>query len=102
MRVCRVVGRYIDRKTPYGLNIPSHAGMSLRPQGNPNMAEQTVILRLPELCKRVGLGRSTLYALVQRGQFPRPIPLSQRTVGWSAAEVEQWIAERIAQREGAK
>jgi prophage regulatory protein len=66
------------------------------------MAEQTIILRLPEVRKRVGLGRSSVYALIQRGEFPRPIRLSQRAVGWCAAEVEQWIAERAAQREGVK
>jgi prophage regulatory protein len=98
MRVFRMVGRYVDRKAPYGPNIQSHAGMSLRLQGEPSMAEQTVILRLPELCKRVGLGRSSVYSLIQRGQFPRPIPLSARAVGWSQAEVEQWIAERAAER----
>jgi prophage regulatory protein len=66
------------------------------------MAEQTVILRLPELRKRIGLGRSSIYALIQRGQFPHPIRLSTRAVGWSQAEVEQWIAERAAQREAGK
>jgi prophage regulatory protein len=66
------------------------------------MAEQTVILRLPELRKRIGLGRSSIYALIQRGQFPHPIRLSARAVGWSAAEIEQWIAERAAQRGDAK
>jgi prophage regulatory protein len=66
------------------------------------MAEQTVILRLPALCDRVGLGRSTVYALMQRGQFPHPIRLSARAVGWRESEIEQWIAERTAQRGGAK
>jgi prophage regulatory protein len=60
--------------------------------------EQTVILRLPELRKRIGLSRSSVYSLVRQGRFPRPIPLSARAVGWSQAEVEQWIAERAAER----
>jgi prophage regulatory protein len=60
--------------------------------------QTTTILRLPELRKRIGLGRSSIYALVKRGQFPRPIHLSARAVGWSQAEVEQWIAERAAER----
>jgi prophage regulatory protein len=60
--------------------------------------QTTVILRLPELRKRIGLGRSSVYALVKRGEFPRPIPLSRRAVGWSLAEVEQWLAERAAKR----
>jgi prophage regulatory protein len=62
------------------------------------MAEQTVILRLPELRKRIGLGRSSIYALVKQGSFPRPVRLSQRAVGWVAAEIEAWLAERAAKR----
>ncbi len=64
------------------------------------MAEQTVILRLPELCKRVGLCRSSVYALVRSGQFPRPIPLTARAVGWRDAEVEGWLQSRAAQPGG--
>jgi prophage regulatory protein len=92
-----MAGRYIDRKTPYGINIQSHAGVSLRPQGSLNMAEQTVILRLPDLCKRIGLGRSSIYALMKRGQFPRPIRLSERAVGWRDADIEAWLQSRAAQ-----
>jgi prophage regulatory protein len=64
--------------------------------------EQTVIIRLPELRKRIGLGRSSIYALVKQGSFPRPIRLSRRAVGWSLAEVEAWLQSRAAQREGVK
>jgi len=60
--------------------------------------EQTVILRLPELRKRIGLGRSSIYALVKQGRFPRPVHLSSRTVGWIESEVEQWLAGRAAER----
>jgi prophage regulatory protein len=60
--------------------------------------EQTVILRLPEVRKRIGLGRSSIYQLVRQGRFPRPVHLSSRTVGWIESEVEQWIAERAAKR----
>jgi len=44
--------------------------------------------------------RSTLYAKVAEGEFPTPIKLGQRSVGWSAAEVEAWIDSRISQRGG--
>jgi prophage regulatory protein len=60
--------------------------------------EQTVILRLPELRRRVGLGRSSIYQLVRQGRFPPPVRLSSRTVGWIDSEVEQWLAERAAER----
>lgn len=56
------------------------------------------ILRLPEVINRTGIPRSTLYAKVAEGQFPIPIKLSQRSVGWSTAAIDSWIEERIAKR----
>jgi prophage regulatory protein len=36
--------------------------------------------------------------MIQCGQFPRPIPLTARAVGWLQSDIEQWIAERAAKR----
>jgi prophage regulatory protein len=70
--------------------------------GVTRMAAQTqnapTILRRKQVEARTGLSRSTLYSMTQRGQFPRPIPLSVRTVGWLESEIEQWIAGRAAER----
>jgi prophage regulatory protein len=60
--------------------------------------EQTIILRLPEVRKRIGLGRSSIYSLVRQGNFPPPVRLSARAVGWREIEIERWIAERAAAR----
>jgi len=57
------------------------------------------ILRLPEVINRTGVPRSTLYAKVAEGEFPTPIKLGQRSIGWSAADIDSWIEERIAERE---
>ena len=56
------------------------------------------ILRLPRVIDITGLPRSSLYAKIAAGEFPAPIKLSQRSVGWSLTEVDAWIHERIAQR----
>lgn len=56
------------------------------------------IFRLPEVIRRTGMPRSTLYAKIAEGNFPRPIKLSQRSVGWSPAEIDSWVEGRIAQR----
>ena len=45
---------------------------------------------------RTGLTRSTLYALISEGKFPKPIPLVGRTVAWTESSIDRWIAERIA------
>ena len=55
-------------------------------------------LRLPAVMECTGLKRSTIYAMVGVGNFPPPVPLGARSVGWIAAEVEDWCADRIAKR----
>lgn len=51
------------------------------------------ILKLPEVTRITGIGRSNLYAMVQRGEFPKPVKLSVRSVGWRQSEVDAWLAE---------
>jgi prophage regulatory protein len=53
------------------------------------------ILRSPEVRRRTGLSRSTLYAKIKAGEFPASISLGDRAVGWPSNEIDQWIAERI-------
>jgi prophage regulatory protein len=57
------------------------------------------ILRVREVCERVGLSRSTVWRLSRRGKFPVAVQLSSAaTVGFLEAEVVEWIAERMASR----
>ena len=56
------------------------------------------VLRLPDVMDRVGLGSSFTYLLIQRGDFPKPVHLGKRAVGWPEAEVNAWLEERLAQR----
>ncbi len=57
----------------------------------------TRFLRLPEVMERTGLSRSTIYVRLAAGRFPRPVALGGRAVGWIEAEIEEWVAERIAE-----
>jgi prophage regulatory protein len=34
------------------------------------------------------------------GNFPRPIPLGERAVGWLEAEIDSWIEDRLRKRDG--
>ena len=54
------------------------------------------ILRLPEVSRQTGLPRSTIYALLAKNEFPLPVKLSQRSVGWVESEIITWIEDRIA------
>ena len=52
-------------------------------------------LRLPEVKHRTGLSRSSIYAKIPSGDFPPPVSLGGRAVGWLENEVSDWMAERI-------
>jgi prophage regulatory protein len=53
-------------------------------------------LRLRDVEAKVGLRRSTIYALSQEGKFPRPIKLSLHASAWVESEIDAWLNERIA------
>ncbi|HBN8202390.1 helix-turn-helix transcriptional regulator [Pseudomonas aeruginosa] len=57
------------------------------------------VLRLNAVVLSTGLARSTIYKLVGSGEFPRPVPLTGRSVGWIESEVVNWIRSRIAERD---
>lgn len=57
-------------------------------------AVRPAILRLPEVIRLTGLGRSTIYRLLAAGQFPSPVQLSVRAVGWRQSDLDDWTAAR--------
>jgi prophage regulatory protein len=60
------------------------------------------LLRRDAVERVTGMRRSTLYAKVATGDFPRPVKIGPRAVGWPSNEVEAWVNARIAEREAAK
>jgi len=53
------------------------------------------IARLPSVKDKTGLSRSTIYLRISKNEFPAPISLGGRAVGWIEEEVDNWLAERI-------
>lgn len=51
------------------------------------------LVRLPEVCRRVGLGKSMIYELIKQGRFPAPYKISPFASRWSDLEVSDWIAD---------
>jgi len=58
------------------------------------MTEKT-IWRLHTVMARTGLPRSSIYHKMGQDEFPQTVNLGLRSVGWIAAEVEQWINDCI-------
>jgi prophage regulatory protein len=60
-----------------------------------------IVMKLPAVQSTTGLSRSTIYAFISQGRFPKPIPLGARSVGWLSSEVDDWINSRISERKAA-
>jgi len=57
-----------------------------------------VVIRLPEVLRRIGISRSKLYADIKLGNFPPPISLGARAIGWIDADVDHWIANLATEK----
>jgi prophage regulatory protein len=48
-------------------------------------------IKLDEVKRRAGLGKSMIYRLIQEGRFPAPYKLSPAASRWSEHELIAWI-----------
>lgn len=55
------------------------------------------IYRRPDVEQLVGLSRSTLYAMMADGAFPKPVRLGKRAVGWRERDLRDWLDTRSAE-----
>jgi len=61
-----------------------HAGLS-------DMIEVS-LMRLPDVSHATGIGKSTIWRLVRKGEFPAPIRLVYPKITvWKSNEVQGWI-----------
>lgn len=56
-------------------------------------------MRLPEVSATCGLPTSSIYDGMRRGDFPKPVPLTGKSVAWLASEIHEWMASRVAARQ---
>lgn len=59
-----------------------------------------ILIKLPEVCRQVGLGKSAIYEMIAADSFPVPIKLG-RYSRWSQNEVQAWVEQQKAAREAA-
>lgn len=53
------------------------------------------LYRLQEVIKIIGLSRSSLYQMMDKGLFPRSINIGSRAIAWTEESIEEWIQSRI-------
>jgi len=59
------------------------------------------ILRQSEVMAITGLGRTTLWRMEKRGEFPARRRITGNIIGWLASEIEEWIRSRPLATPGA-
>lgn len=52
------------------------------------------ILRLNQVIQAIGLSRASIYRLMDRGLFPKPIKIGISAVGWPSEALDSWLTER--------
>lgn len=53
-------------------------------------------LRRPAVEELTGLSRSTIYAMMDRDEFPRSVRIGRRAVAWPESTIVAWLAKRGA------
>ncbi|MBD2794320.1 AlpA family transcriptional regulator [Xenorhabdus sp. 42] len=55
------------------------------------------LIRLPEVQRRTGYSKAWIYKLISNGEFPKQVKLGSRSVAFIESEIDNWIAQRIAE-----
>ena len=53
------------------------------------------LLRLPTVKDRTGKSRSTIYAEIKDGTFPKPIKIGKRSVAWPSNVIDEYIEDKV-------
>lgn len=56
--------------------------------------EDMAIIRMPDVKRLTGLGRTSIYQMMADGIFPRSVTLGARAVGWIVGDIRMWLQEK--------
>lgn len=56
--------------------------------------KESYFLRLPEVIRRTGYKKASIYNMVRNGEFPKSVKIGPRAVAWDSNEIEAWIASK--------
>lgn len=57
-----------------------------------------MLLSLPQVVAITGCSRSFIIAHAADGTFPQPVKIGPKKQGWLAAELDEWMRQRVAAR----
>ena len=75
---------------PDGSHFPPEAA----PSASAGFSQVDFLLRMAEVEKQVGLGRSAIYRRMADGTFPEPVALGGGQVRWRQSDIRDWVQAR--------
>ncbi len=51
-------------------------------------------IRIKEVIQKISLSQSTIYAMITKGEFPKPFELTPGRVAWIEEDVDAWLAQK--------
>ncbi|HBY86719.1 MAG TPA: transcriptional regulator [Colwellia sp.] len=59
-------------------------------------------IRLPQVLNLTGLGKTSVYKLMNNNTFPLAISVGVRRIAWRYSDVQFWIQQKIKERDNRK
>lgn len=54
------------------------------------------VVKQAEITKMIGISKTTLWRMIQKGVFPAPFKLGERINAWRVETIEAWLNEQSA------
>lgn len=51
-------------------------------------------LNIKQVAAKLSLGRSTIYRMISRGDFPKPFSLGGNRTAWLEEDVDRWLLDK--------
>lgn len=58
---------------------------------NHKNAHEYQILKAKEVSNLIKISTTQIYRLINKGDFPRPYQISERSVGWRLSDIAEWL-----------
>jgi prophage regulatory protein len=94
------IERLRDQRDRHRIAVPISRSTATPPPPAPKASAERpqplqlgALVRLSDVCKLVGLSRSSIYRRAGEGSFPVPVKLSEHCVRWRREDLDAWIRE---------
>jgi prophage regulatory protein len=77
-----------------GANLMSASARPRVPKSRPTGDPDLPLLRISDVCQWLQISKPTLWRLRRDADFPEPIEISERAIGWPREEIQSWLDSR--------